>query len=64
MSNSKTFPTGSIVKLKSGGPNMTVKEWSSYYSKYICQWFAGKKLEEGKFEYDSLEEVVPEPKAQ
>ena len=28
-----------------------------------AQWFAGKKLEQGRFPVSSLEEVKPEPKA-
>ena len=46
--------TGTIVKLKSGGPEMTVKTWSSSQEVYVCQWFAGKKLEQGFFEPESL----------
>ncbi|MCE4543412.1 MULTISPECIES: YodC family protein [unclassified Caballeronia] len=63
MSTGKEFEVGAIVKLKSGGPNMTVQEWSSYYGKYVCQWFAGKKLEDGKFQGESLELVKVEAKA-
>lgn len=56
------FAVGTIVKLKSGGPDMTVK-----YAKdgsVIAQWFAGKKLEQGTFPASSLEEVMPAPKAE
>jgi len=55
MDNSKSseeFKTGDTVKLKSGGPNMTVK--GSEYNRIECQWFAGKKLEDGYFPPDSL----------
>lgn len=49
------FIVGDIVKLKSGGPEMTVqRERDSYYT---CQWFAGKKLESGVFPEGSLEKV-------
>ena len=63
------FNQGDIVKLKSGGPDMTVKsvekssseftidaprEFNGYYN---CQWFAGKKLETGRFPEESLESV-------
>lgn len=55
------FAIGDIVRLKSGGPDMTVKytpaETSS--SRYGCQWFAGKKLEQGEFPEDSLAKVEP-----
>lgn len=50
------FAVGTIVKLKSGGPEMTVQrvppKTDGYYT---CQWFAGKKLEDGLFPADSLE---------
>nr|DAR03073.1 MAG TPA: putative small protein [Inoviridae sp.] len=63
------FNVGDIVKLKSGGPDMTVqaveksstgltidapREFNGYYT---CQWFAGKKLEKGRFPEESLESV-------
>ncbi|WP_031596691.1 YodC family protein [Ferrovum myxofaciens] len=62
MAQSKDFAVGTIVKLKSGGPDMTVK-----YAKdgsVTAQWFAGKKLEQGAFPASSLEEVTPAPKAE
>lgn len=62
MTKGKEFKVGVVVKLKSGGPDMTVKEWSNYSSHYVCQWFAGKKLEEGAFQPESLEVVKLEPK--
>ena len=61
MSDPTKFAIGDIVKLKSGGPEMTVKslpdpiDWPQNY--YRCQWFAGKKLESGTFPPDSLELV-------
>lgn len=52
------FAVGDIVKLKSGGPEMTVQTTPSQYtSSYGCQWFAGKKLEKGSFPPNSLEKV-------
>lgn len=62
MSQRIEFKTGVTVKLKSGGPDMTVKEWSNYQEGYICQWFAGKKLEQGTFPAESLELVTAENK--
>ncbi len=52
MAKSVEFNPGDIVKLKSGGPEMTVQEEVNTMSgarsgKYWCQWFAGKKLEKG-----------------
>ena len=61
------FKVGDIVRLKSGGPEMTVKrEHEEYSSKkpngtYDCQWFAGKKLEVGHFPEDSLEPATAKP---
>ena len=51
------FVVGNIVKLKSGGPEMTVKSVHGEQDLYTCQWFAGKKLEQGNFPGDSLEQV-------
>ena len=53
-----TFQIGNIVKLKSGGPEMTVQSIDSDSSPYLyCQWFAGKKLESGRFPTNSLDYV-------
>ena len=52
------FQIGDIVKLKSGGPDMTVQEYEGAYERYTCQWFAGKKLERGFFKEASLERKV------
>lgn len=58
MSASTKFAIGDIVKLKSGGPEMTVKTLPTDRSEnYTCQWFAGKKLESGSFPPDSVELV-------
>lgn len=48
------FEVGKIVKLKSGGPEMTVEKVFEDRDTYRCQWFAGKKLESGVFPADSL----------
>ena len=49
------FKIGDIVKLKSGGPEMTVQTIPyERNSRYRCQWFAGKKLESGEFPEESL----------
>lgn len=55
MATGKEFAVGDIVKLKSGGPDMTVQRWDKVYLYYTCQWFAGKKLESGDFKAESLE---------
>lgn len=52
------FAIGDIIKLKSGGPEMTIRSVRSTPNDYYdCQWFAGKKLESGRFPEDSLEPV-------
>lgn len=52
------FEVGDIVKIKSGGPDMTVQALPRATSRYYtCQWFAGKKLEQGHFPEDALEKV-------
>ncbi|MEB8537023.1 YodC family protein [Acidithiobacillus ferriphilus] len=56
MEDEARFAVGDVVKLKSGGPDMTVKSIPERpYGNYYCQWFAGKKLESGGFPEDSIE---------
>lgn len=63
MTNAKEkFAVGTIVKLKSGGPDMTVQISDDDY--LYAQWFAGKKLERGRFPVSSLEKVPSEPKTE
>lgn len=69
MAKTKDFVVGTIVKLKSGGPEMTVKQEILNMSdrptgNYKCQWFAGKKLEDGVFPGDSLDLVKPNSDAE
>lgn len=61
------YKIGDKVKLKSGGPIMTVHNTSvsnpiQYRGNLRCQWFAGKKLEEGYFPEDSVEEAGDDDK--
>lgn len=58
------FEIGQIVKLKSGGPDMTIQCFSTikFSGNYRCQWFAGKKLENGVFPEQSIELVTNENK--
>lgn len=59
MTKAVTFAVGTIVRLKSGGPEMTVQSLPSQHNAYYrCQWFAGKKLESGAFPPESLEVVI------
>lgn len=60
------FEVGQVVKLKSGGPDMTIEslrknfDTKAFLGEYSCQWFAGKKLEKGIFPEQSLELVEDE----
>lgn len=63
MSKKSKYDLGDIVKLKSGGPDMTVKDVltnmnDEFNSSYRCQWFAGKKLDMGVFPEESLVAVT------
>ncbi|PWY09663.1 DUF2158 domain-containing protein [Citrobacter koseri] len=60
------FDIGSKVQLNAGGPVMSVYSIDRsvvspgeyrFNGFYTCQWFAGKKLEEGRFREQSLLEV-------
>jgi uncharacterized protein YodC (DUF2158 family) len=63
MSEQVKFKIGQIVKLKSGGPDMTVQsKGNEAGTRYSCQWFAGKKLENGTFPTESLQSVAKEDK--
>jgi uncharacterized protein YodC (DUF2158 family) len=46
------FKVGDTVQLKSGGPAMTVAEVAGGH--YWTSWFAGAKLEKGRFPEDAL----------
>ncbi|KMY04470.1 hypothetical protein V476_02890 [Pseudomonas syringae KCTC 12500] len=49
--------TGAQVRLTVGGPDMVV---SYVDGKWInCQWFAGKKLDSGRFRAETLELIKP-----
>ena len=52
------FNVGDIVRLKSGGPNMTVDNASS--SRIICTWFEGEILHSQDFDQGALEKVTSE----
>lgn len=59
MAEQQMLHAGQIVRLKSGGPEMTVHSETPVdgQTRYRCQWFAGKKLELGLFPRESLELV-------
>lgn len=55
------FKPGEKVRLKSGGPAMTVEEIASN-GRVVCQWFdKDKNLRDGMFPPDSLEPYEPGP---
>ena len=64
MTKESVYSAGQVVRLKSGGPEMTVQKGytddKGETGSYRCQWFAGKKLENGTFPADSLEIVQQE----
>jgi uncharacterized protein YodC (DUF2158 family) len=48
---------GDVVRLKSGGPDMTVRFCNADNSLVVCEWFAGKKLESSQFHSENLIEA-------
>jgi uncharacterized protein YodC (DUF2158 family) len=61
MSKKSRFEVGDNVKIKSGGPDMTVCFVSSEGGMISAQWFAGKSLKRGTFPIESLEEAKRRP---
>ncbi len=59
------FKSGDVVKLKSGGPNMTVQGYAAVMAgkpsqTVQCKWFAGAKSEASNFHEDMLLTVEEE----
>jgi len=52
------FKPGDIVRLKSGGPEMTITGISYNEDEWKCSWFGGKKLEHGEFPPEAIEGVA------
>jgi uncharacterized protein YodC (DUF2158 family) len=48
---------GMIVRIKSGGPSMTVKFHNQQHS-WTCTWFDGAEVKEYGFSAEQLEESV------
>ena len=64
MAKAQLFDIGIIVRLKSGGPEMTIRRFTSEADTHVaCQWFAGKKLEDGIFPVESLDLIKPAQKS-
>lgn len=62
----RKFKDGDVVRLKSGGPKMTISwldlqlnpetnEFDLYSGQVLCEWFDDKELKHQKFRQDSLE---------
>ena len=49
------FKTGDVVRLKSGGPEMTVQNYVPGKTRVICTWFDDKGKHSDGFEEDQLE---------
>jgi uncharacterized protein YodC (DUF2158 family) len=53
------FKPGDVVRLKSGGPQMTVEKVASWNGAMTadCSWFSDNKLQSGSFPLTSLKHV-------
>ena len=51
------FKKGDVVRLNSGGPEMTIDTADLVSGKALCRWFVGNKLEQGIFSKVLLEKV-------
>lgn len=59
MGEREKFKVGDQVQLKSNGPTMTVEDVDAN-DHIVCQWFAGKKLERGRFAPETLKRAPAE----
>jgi uncharacterized protein YodC (DUF2158 family) len=57
MPEERKFKPGDLVRLKSGGPDMTVDYWDSTLLCYRCSWFDGTKRMHDSFKEPTLEAV-------
>ena len=60
---SDEFKVGDVVRLKSGGPNLTIKKVGTAAGKPTvwCVWFEDAKMLEGQFAPGTLELAKPAP---
>ncbi len=54
------FEVGDVVRLKSGGPKMTIQSFRAPHEDYFCKWFAGKKMKSGYFDKATFKKVKEE----
>lgn len=52
------FQEGDVVRLKSGGPDMTVTEKNTH-GELICEWFDDGEAKARRFSEKALEQVDP-----
>jgi uncharacterized protein YodC (DUF2158 family) len=65
MTDTPSFTEGDVVRLKSGGPKMTVTVIgaNAYKDAVWCQWFDGMNSKTERFKIKALEMVqTPSPK--
>jgi uncharacterized protein YodC (DUF2158 family) len=54
------FKVGTVVRLKSGGPQMTIEKYVSTRGEstdLVCKWFVNEKIEVHNFEEEALEMI-------
>lgn len=63
------FKAGEVVRLKSGGPKMTIawlefhhnmssNQYDIFTGEVLCEWFDDKELKQSKFQQNSLEKIT------
>jgi uncharacterized protein YodC (DUF2158 family) len=52
------FQPGDLVKLKSGGPQMTVDSWDDKRKAYRCVWFESNTMRRGSFSEAVLQKMI------
>ena len=62
MARNDSFSKGDVVRLRSGGPTMTVMDKVFGMDHYVCQWFVGEALHYGTFPTASLERTDETPR--
>jgi len=58
MRSSALFKVGDVVRLKTGGPEMTVEAVEARSPDVICTWFAENAPRHGRFKALLLQKVV------